>query len=105
VVLDPFRDLTYATSAALIVAMAIALVQAWPGRHRSPHWLLALASFAGAVGSVQLMTSLVRQVPPGFVTYAGVTAILDLVSVGLAVICAVAGLLTLRRLPGPAGPA
>jgi hypothetical protein len=100
-----FVSLTYATSAALIIAMAVTVIRFRSGGQRSPHRLLYLAAFAGSVGGVQLVTVLARQVPPmDFVTYAGLTVLLDVISIGLAVVCAAIGLLAERRLPAAPVP-
>jgi hypothetical protein len=94
-------NLTNATSAALIIAMAVALLGVLSGRHQSPCWLLTLAAFAGGVGGIRLMTTLAREPwPMGAPPYAGVATSLDAILVSLAVACAVVGLFALRRLPG-----
>jgi hypothetical protein len=94
-------SLANATSTALIIAMAVALLGVVSGRHQSPRWLLALATFAGGVGGVRLMTTLAREPwPMGAPPYAGVATSLDAILVSLGVACAVVGMYALRRLPG-----
>jgi hypothetical protein len=96
-----FGNLTTITSAALIIAMAVVLRGATPGRRPSPHWPLALAAFAGGIGGIRLMMSFAAGPwPSGPPVYTAVSHVLDAVLVSLALACTVVGLLALRRLPG-----
>ncbi len=93
-------DLTNVASAATVIAMAVALVTVVSGRNRSPHWLLALAAFAGGIGGVRLMTSVARDMRPlGWAGYPVVPAVLDTALIALALACGVVGLLAVRRMP------
>ena len=96
-------NLATVTSAALIVAMVVALIAEVTGRRPSPRWLLALAVFAGGFSGVRLMMALVRDPwPYGARPFEGVLTSIDMISASLAFVCAVVGLLALRRLPGAA---
>jgi hypothetical protein len=94
-------NLATVTAAGLIVAMVVALVAEVTGRRPSPRWLLTLAVFAGGFGGVRLMMALVRD--PwryGDRPFEGVLTSIDVISASLALVCAVVGLLALRRVSG-----
>ncbi len=96
-----FGSFTTITSAALVVAMAIVICGALLGRRSSPHWLLALAAFAGGIGGVRLMMSFsVGAWPLSGPLYLVLPDVLDAALVSLPLVCGLVGLLALRRLPG-----
>jgi hypothetical protein len=99
-------DLSNLTTAALVVAMFVALGRSVLGRGPSPsRWLLALAAFAGGIGGVRLALAAVRWQPVDPFgnlrdTDRLVQAMLgDVTLVGLALACALVGVLALRRAP------
>jgi hypothetical protein len=101
-----YADLTDNVSMVSIVAMVGALTLAAMGWPPSTRWLLALAVFGGGVAAVRLLTVVPAPLPPfGLRRPADLSQLagnLDLVAVGLAIVCAVVALLLLRRLPGSA---
>jgi hypothetical protein len=104
-----YADLTDNVSMVSIVAMVGALTLAAMGWRPSTRWLLALAVFGGGVAAVRLLTVGPVQLPPfdrpRYPDLAELAGNLDVVAVGLAIVCAVVALLLLRRLPGsPSAP-
>jgi hypothetical protein len=96
-------DLTTAATAALILGMAGLFLRSRSGRPVAAGWLFALAAFAGVFGGLHLLTALAteRSTLSGPPRYATVGTTLDAISVGLAAVCALVGLVARRRLPSP----
>jgi hypothetical protein len=105
-----YADLTDNVSMVSIVAMVGALTLAAMGWRPSTRWLLALAVFGGGIAAVRLLTVGPVELPPFWTgpRYHDLAALarnLDVVAVGLAIVCAVVALLLLRRLSGsPSAP-